>query len=134
MTWTFNATSITTDLAKVRSRCGDVNTNDQLLTDEQINAILSDNPDLDEAAAISCEEIIAKLARDVDRSNLGMSASRSQKIQHFTDVADRLRGRAVAKVSFGGASDSDKDTIESDADFPLPLIRRTQNDNTSSTT
>lgn len=130
MSFTFDPEDISTDLAKVRLKVGDTNSDDRLLTDEQIAFILTESPNLNEAAADSCDAIVAFLARDVDRSNLGMQASRSQKVQHYKDLAEVYRSgnRLVAIPSFGGSSRSDKELLEANEDFLTPLVRRDDND------
>lgn len=133
MTWTYDATSITTDLAKVRRNIGDTNTNDQGLTDEEINSFLVDDGlSVDAATLRSAQALYAKWVRDVDRSNLGMSANRSQKLQHLRDLIDnylapRVRRRATPYL--GGVSQDTKDTLNEDTDHVTPRFQRGQFDN-----
>lgn len=135
MTWTYSSTSISTDLAKVRLLVGDTNTNDQLLTDEEVAYFQTLDTDLRLVAARCCDAIVAKLSRNIDRSNLGMSATRSQSIQHYMDLADRLRKEArsaganpiAAPDNFGGPSQADVDGYNEDTDRG-PLFYRGMND------
>lgn len=132
MTWTYDSTDLSTDLAQVRLRIGDTNTDDQLLTDEEINHYLGLKADVDLAAA-DCIEfgIIPKLSRDVDRSNLGMSATRSQKVQHYMDLVDRLRRGSWtgAEITSTGQSKAAQDANEADTDLIQPLFERNHNRN-----
>lgn len=119
MTWTWDATDLSTDLARVRMAVGDVNSVEQLLSDEQIAAILADYPDWREASAEACAAIRAKLARTVDRSNQGISATRSQAMQHYLDLETTLRSkltRSCVPVHTGAASIDDKDNVNADSD------------------
>lgn len=133
MTWTYNAADLSTDLAKVRRNIGDTNTNDQGLSDEEINSFLVDDGlSLDSATLRAAQALYAKWVRDVDRSNLGMSANRSQKLQHLMDLIDKYlapRVRRRATPFLGGVSVSGKEDIESDEDYIQPGIKRGQFDN-----
>jgi hypothetical protein len=132
VTWTYNPESLGTDLAKVRNLIGDTNTNDKLLTDEEIAVYQALETNLFSVAALCCDAIIAKLARDIDRSNLGMSAQRSQKIQHYQDMRDRYLAKAASGaggVFFGGADVSENAKIDSDPDATKPEFELGQFDN-----
>lgn len=135
MTWTYDSTSITTNLAKVRLRIGDTMTQDQLLTDEEINHYLGLYSSIDEAAAYCCEAIVAKLARDTTRSALGMSDSRNEMIQTYKDMAVRLREShgSVADLTSTGDSVSAKETLTDDTDRVQPLFNRSRWDNATAT-
>lgn len=132
MTFTYDPENITTDLAKVRTIIGDTQTGvAELLTDEQINFFLTQKPDIYLASIDSAKAIIAKLARDVDRSNIGMSASRSQKVQHYKDLIDQLEIEATAgaEVFAGGLSIDAHTTAETDTDLVQPKFIKDQDDN-----
>lgn len=123
MTWTYSPTSLGTDLAKVRLYIGDTNTNDQLLSDEEIAVFTTLETSLFMAAARCCDAIIAKLARDIDRSNIGMSASRSQKVQHYKDLRDKLEEWSKSGgggMFVGGVSADANETLDTDADNIKP--------------
>ena len=125
MTWTYDATDLSTDLAKVRLDIGDTNTYDQGLSDEEINSFLA-RYGLAGATLRSAQALYAKWVRDVDRSNLGMSASRSQKLQHLRDVIDDLQARAGRRASpfVGGVSQSSKDSLAEDTDLVDAQFKR----------
>lgn len=132
MTWTYDSTDISTDLARVRRNIGDTVSTDPGLTDEEINSFLNDGLSLDLATLRSAQALYAKWVRDVDRSNLGMSANRSQKLQHLKDLIDgylapRVRRRATPFL--GGVSYDNKESLEADDDFVRPRVRRGQFDN-----
>ena len=132
MTWTYNPASVSTALAKVRLYIGDTNTNDQLLSDEEVAAIQGTETNLFYVAARCCDAVIAKLARDVDRSNLGMSATRSTKIQNYEALRDSLYKQAAAGnagMFVGGVSESANETLDADADNIKPLFKLGQFNN-----
>lgn len=129
MTWTYDSTDLSTDLAKVRLDIGDTNTYDQGLTDEEINRYLNVY-DLAGATLRAAQALYAKWVRDVDRSNLGMSASRSQKLQHLRDLIDYLKARVGRRASpfVGGVSASSKESLEDDTDLVDSRTKRGQFD------
>lgn len=132
MTFTYSSSSIATDLAKVRLTIGDTDSNSPLLTDEEINYFLGEKDDIVLAACDCVRAIIAKLARDVDRSNLGMSASRSQKQQHYQDLLGRLEAQAMSaggELFVGGTSLAEKESLEEDDDFEGSAFSRDRDDN-----
>lgn len=121
MTWTWDETSLSTALSQVRVTIGDTNSASQLLSDEMINWRLSQVDDDVRQASVACvKDIIAKLARDYDRSNIGMSVTRSQQIQHYKDLLNELTSDAssLCEMYVGGISDDEKDTEKDDSDFP----------------
>ena len=130
MSWSFDA-SLSTDLDKVRLYTGDTNTNSQLLANETIQSFLTAGDSVINASIKCCRFIIAKLARDYDRSNVGMSASRSQQIQHYRDLIVELTtmSGSTAACSFGGLSYDDAEDIENDTDYKAPLFTRERHDN-----
>lgn len=132
MTFTYDPTDITTDLAKVRTLIGDTQIGvDELLTDEQVNFFLGQKPDIYLAAIDSAKAILAKFVRDIDRSNIGMSASRSQKIQHLKDLISELEteSKSQAEVFVGGVSIDEHTTSETDTDLVQPKFIKDQDDN-----
>ena len=130
MTWTYSGNP-DTDAKQVRLLVGDTNSQDQLLNNTEIEFVLSQTADIYAAAADCCDIIIGKLARDVDRNDIGMSATRSQQIQHYTDLRDSLRKRANtnAGVYAGGLSQDEKNSDARDPDLPQPAFKRGMNDN-----
>jgi hypothetical protein len=71
---------------------------DRILTDEEIEAHLDIHSDLSAAALRCAEEARAKLARDVDRSVLGVSSTRSQRITHLDAVIKGLRAEVSGRT------------------------------------
>lgn len=132
MTWTFDDTDLSTDLARVRLTIGDTNTNDQGLTDEVIAYFLDDvGDDIIHGSLQAARALRAKWQRDIDRNNLGVSSPRSQKVQHLNDTISELEQRLSYKGTpfLGGVSDDRAASLESDTDFPTPAFRRDDFDN-----
>lgn len=121
MSWSFDD-SLSTDRDRIRLRIGDTDTNDQLLSNETVDALLLTRTSVILAAIDCVQAIIAKLAREIDRSNIGMSGSRSQKTTHFHSVLRELQKEAQMDTGMkvGGISRDDRNTIEDDSDFIKP--------------
>ena len=132
MAFTYSSTSISTDLAKVRLMLGDTDSDDPLLTDEEINYVLGRYDDVDRAAAECCRLVLAspKVARAIDRNGTGFSATRSQRFQHLKDLLDMLtsKARIITAATFTGASVSAQETRESDSDYVPAAFERSQHD------
>ena len=130
LTWTYSE-SEATDRDQVRGKIGDTDTNRQLLANETIDAVLVTYATVISASIECCRRIIAKLARDVDRSALGMSASRSQIITHYRDLIVELKAEAAiqGEVFVGGVSQTDVDAQIEDTDAVQPTFTVGQMDN-----
>ena len=133
-TWIYTGDPSSASKDWVRWRVGDVFADDQLVSDEEITAALSDagsNKDL--AGAMICERIAADFAREVDNTvNDGTGNSRtralSQRMNHYLALARTLRESAAgSNILFvapyaGGISISDKDATEDDTDRTEPAF------------
>lgn len=130
MTWTYGGDPSANDRDEVRFLCGDTDTSDQLVTDEEIAYAIADAGSNYLAAAVICEALAAEFARDVDTTNGPASEKESQRYQQYKDRAYALKAKANALVKpvFGGQSISDKNTLGSDSDVPQPYFRRGMSD------
>ena len=110
---------------------GDTDTNDQLLSDETIDAILTRFVSEVATAAECVRRILAKLARDIDTSGAGNNSSRSQKTQHYRDLLAELRGQqgVYAEMYTGGVSIGTANSFRSNSDDPGPGFSLGQHDN-----
>jgi hypothetical protein len=133
MTWTFDP-ALSTDKDRVRFYCGDTDTNDQLVADETINATLVDWSDPMLAAAVVCRSLAAKFARDVTYRAGDVSENSSDIARFYNDIADKLdpagitKGVALAEISIGGLSISEKETLASNTDAVQPSFSRGMDD------
>lgn len=130
MTWTYTAP--TTDRDKIRFLCGDTDTTDQLVTDEEIAYVLTTRTNLYLAAADVCEAVAAKYSRKADTSNGALSVSASQRSGQYATRAQELRARAnsLGAPAFfaGGQTVSGKDDLSADSDAVQPAFRVGQDD------
>lgn len=129
MGFTYSLTNLDDPVNQVRLRFGDTEEKLKMLDDEEIQQILTEQglsltvtlstSSANSAAVTACKRAIAKLSREVDRSNLGMSATRSQQITHLRDVLKSLKSdlSATAGPFVGGVSISRKESLAADADF-----------------
>lgn len=132
MTWTYNSTSIgSSGLATVRFLIGDTNTNDQLVTDEEISAVLSNitaNNYL--AGALVLDRLTGYYSRQADTDNEGLNVKGSQRAQAFAKQAATLRRQAYtsATVFVGGRSKATKEDREAESDLVQPAFTRDMHD------
>lgn len=129
MPLTYSLNNLNTPLAKVRRKIGDTNEDDPLLDDAEINQVILERPGSVLDQSTECvRNILAKISRDVDRSNLGMSATRSQKFEHYATMLTTLEAESAggALPFAGGVSRSDKESLANDSDFTQPMNERGQ--------
>lgn len=89
--WTYSGNPSTRPLDHVRFLIGDVLINDQLLSDIEIEFVLTQSTEVVIAAAICCERIAARFARDVDVKIESTSVSAGDRYNHFMALARDLR-------------------------------------------
>ena len=131
MTWSYNE-NLNTDRDKVRFRIGDTDTDDQLLSNETIDALLVIRNDVVLASIDSVQAILAKFAREIDRQALGLGGPRSQKTTHYENLLKILRAEAdkgATGVFYGGATIAEKEDALADTTKPRPPFRLDQFNN-----
>tara|TARA_R100001510_G_C7603420_1_gene169305 strand:- start:355 stop:759 length:405 start_codon:yes stop_codon:yes gene_type:complete len=131
MTWSYNE-NLSTDRDKVRFRIGDTDTDDQLLSNETIDALLVIRNDVVLASIDSVQAILAQFAREIDRQALGLGGPRSQKTTHYENLLKILRAEAdkgATGVFYGGATIAEKDDALADTTKPRPPFRLNQFNN-----
>lgn len=125
LTWTYSGDPAANDRDAVRWLSGDTDTADRLVTDEEIAFALAEHPTQALAAAVVCEAIAAKFAREADRRVGDVSLSASQKAKAYRERAEELRANAtiLAVPSFGGLTISGKEALDEDTDAVQPSFR-----------
>lgn len=125
------STSLATNKDKVRFRIGDTDSNRPLLSDEEINAVLTSKPSVLPASIECVDAILAKIARDVDRNAAGITSSRSQAYNHYLELRKKLEREMVteSEMFVGGLSKAAKQGFEADSDFVKPSFDIGQFDN-----
>jgi len=131
VTWSYDNDPENDDGDAVRLECGDTNTDEQLLSDEEIDYCIAKEANVTSAAARACDLIAAELSREVTmRAGAGgeFQVRMEQAVAHYRQKAADLRARAVlyATPYAGGISISDKDAEEERTDRVKPAFSRDQ--------
>ena len=113
---------IENSVGKVRFLTGDTDSTDVLLTDEEIEYLLSTHTSISAASVQACYAISAKLSRESDLKVGDLSISKSQRSAAYAKLAKDLKEKASYALSgfAGGISESSKDSEESDSDRVVP--------------
>lgn len=133
MTWSYDPT-LSTDKDKVRFYVGDTDTTDQLIVDETITATLVTWTDPMLCAAVICRSLAAKFAREVTYKAGDVSENSSDIARFYKDLADELdpgnitKGLALAEMSIGGLSISEKESFAENTDAVQPSFSRGMDD------
>lgn len=102
MTWTYSGNPGSSSRDAVRFLIGDTAGGDQLVSDEEIAYLLTEETTVRSAAGRACEAIAAAFGRNSDQSksvgDLSLSESWSQRATSYLTLADRLHS--------GGAADN----------------------------
>lgn len=127
MTWTYGGDPAANDRDAVRFLVGDTDTNDELITDEEIAWLLTENGNVYSAAAAAAQTIAAIFARFVNKNVGDLSLDASDKHKHYLDLADTLRRKAAIQAATpfaGGISIASKDSFEDDMDRVQPKFTK----------
>ncbi len=124
MTFSYDA-SEPADRDQVRGKIGDTVEDTRFLEDETIDAILTNYPSVLAASVEALKRIIAVESRKFDRSALGLSASRGSVVQQLRDLLEEIKSElgGDAGMFVGGASFSDAEALEGNADFIQPKFK-----------
>lgn len=129
MAWTYSGDPSANARDAIRFLIGDTDTDDQLLTDEEIAWVNTETSGtatgtvgLYDAASRCCIAIASKLAREADRSIGDLSVSLSQRAGAYRTQATELKAMAgreggVPVPYAGGITISDKDIDQDDSDI-----------------
>ena len=128
MTWTYSGNPATSDRDKVRFLVFDTDTNEQLINNEEIDWLLSEQSNIYLAAANAAEAIAAKFAKDITRNAVGLSATVGNRARFYLDLADKLRDQVGTTnqrgdVFAGGLTISGKDALDNDSDAVQPAFK-----------
>lgn len=132
MAWTYSGNPATNSKDKVRWLTGDTRTAEQLASDEEIAYALTQEPNVYLAAALVCEAIAARFARDESVSATGTSFSRGGRATEYQARADSLRKRkrvSKTRPTAGGIEQSEKDTAAADISLVARTFRTGMHDN-----
>ena len=140
-TWSYTGNPGARAIDAIRFLIGDTDSNDQLLSDEEIswiNAEASGTPTglnaIYDAAYRACLAVAASLSRLADKSIGDLSVQLSQKAAGYRATATEMKTLAFRKGLVptpyaGGISISDKDIDDEDSDSVRPYFRTGQFEN-----
>ena len=121
----------------VRLEIADTTEERELVSDQEVAYALSKESDnVLKAAARCCEIIMARYAREGSRSGPASREDKSQLMQHYKALANRLRGRSTGSSAFITNLDSvsGHDARRTDTGIVQPSFRRGMQRNDSTTT
>lgn len=140
MTWSFSGNPASSNLDHVRVLIGDIDTSDQLVSDEIINFQLTQNSnDVFLAAEAVCLGLAGKFARKVDTSVESVRVSYSNLYKQYIEMARRYKQQASSSSSASGGggigvpfvsgiSINQRDSLKEDSDLIQPRFERDQFD------
>lgn len=104
----------------------------EFVSDQEIEHVTdSETNDLSAAVQI-LDNVIARLAYDLDRDVAGINEIRSTRHQRLIEVRDRLKRKqsahAGSAIEVGNLSYDERTSIESDADYREPAFKRDMGD------
>lgn len=88
MTWSYSGDPASSDMDLVRFLCGDTDSAIPLITDEEINYLISVRVSPYIAASEACLQIMAKLAKEVDYAIGPEKVSASQRFENYRKLMD----------------------------------------------
>ena len=132
MSFTYASTNIgSSGLATVRFYVGETSSGTAILTDEEINAILSNVTANHYLAAALCADALAGYYSDqADTRNEGLDVNASQRAKAYERMATRLRRQAYtgATLFVGGRSKQTKEDRAAESDLVQPFFGREMDD------
>lgn len=125
MTWTYDNT-LAASRDQVRFEIQDTDTNDQLFSDEEIDARLAVLVTVPATALDLAKKLLLKFARLVDVTVGKVSESNSQRYQAYKDIVARLEAdnAAYAIPSFGGVNVAANEALDDSTDLVQPGAKR----------
>lgn len=132
MAWSYSGDPATSLKDRVRWLTGDTRQPEQLATDEEIAWALTQETNAYLAAALVCEAIAARFAREESVSAIGTSHSRGSRAAEYQSRADSLRKRkrvSKTRPTAGGIEQSEQDTAAADTSLVARTFRVGMHDN-----
>ena len=90
MTWSYSGDPANSTNDAVRFLIGDTDTNDQLISNEEIAYIVTQQGSVNRSASECCRAIAAKFARNMSRSIGALQADFAAKHRQYLAMADSL--------------------------------------------
>lgn len=128
--WSYSGNPATSNKDAVRFIISDTDVNNQLVSDEEIAWAITTYGTVALTAARVARTLAFKFAGDVEKSVGDLRIKKSERYQHYLDLAKKLEEDASRGVDIranffvGGTSINDKQTREDDPDRPRPSFER----------
>ena len=132
MAWSYSGDPANSTNDSIRFLIGDTDTNDRLITDEEIAYIVTQQGSVNRSASECCRAIAAKFARNMNRSIGGLQADFAAKYRQYLELADNLRAKdETAPVSpfLSGYKKDEKQAREDDTNREMIYVRKGFQDN-----
>lgn len=134
MTFTYDETDLSTDLAKVRATIGDVVEHDHYsVSDEEIQRHIDATSSLAQVYYLAQRDRYNRAVIYSSRSAAGVNADRSSVVNALKESMQQLAKdagvRANLAISAGMMSQDSIDTAKADTDYPDPPFRIGMDDN-----
>lgn len=131
MSFTYDSSSLSTELNRIRLEIGDTNEDDPLLNDAEITKIQAEYSNFYRRCSACCRLVSSKFARDVDYAAGIVSEKSSQLSKRYDDMAKRYAQLGAASYPWStSVSEDDKDDIETDTSLVKPKFSKGMHDNT----
>lgn len=129
MSWSYSGNPGGSDLDLVRFLIGDTDTNDQQLTDEEINYLLTAYGSPQPAALAAIDGLISKFSRYANQRTGDISVDWGKIVENYRELARTIRRQMKVAPYAGGITISDKEIDEENEDLVQPAFARGFMDN-----
>ena len=127
MTWTYNEHALDEALNRIRLEIGDVDTNRQLLKDEEIELIISEESGFNLRVAKCCRLICSLFAGKPERFRIEeFTESRKEIYNRYEKMATRYEARGGGSPWAGSIDVGIKEATEADTSLVKPMFKRDQ--------
>jgi hypothetical protein len=124
VSWSYSGDPGASDLDEVRFLIGDTDTDDQQLSDEEINYLLTSTGSVQAAALGAARSLWAKYSRMVDQKTGDIDIKYSQRRDNYAALIKQLQIGMLPVPYAGGISEDDKQVDEADSDVVQPAFTR----------
>lgn len=120
MSWSYNP-DLTSNLDLVRFEIQDTEATDPLFSNEEINAVLTQQGNLvSPTVLIFVNKLVMKFARLVDTTVGRVSEANNQRYQAYKELRDRLSAEVLCLPSFGGTEVAKNEALDADTSLEQP--------------
>lgn len=125
MSWTYSENPASSTRDQLRFLIQDTDIQDQLLSDGELDYLLTSEGSALSAAARAAEILVARFSKEMDEKVGGVSVNFSQRAESYRKLMADLKRRIALKSAMpyaGGISQSDKDARATDDDRVQPAF------------